>query len=155
MVIFIRLPFDKSALASPSARSSLVSLSARPPKAKRISIGGRMRCSSFRCRIGQNSIVGSTYVDGSAEFARPVPPCCVECHATYFQPISSSPSENHYNKDNIVLGISCERCHGPGMEHVQNHSAKSTNSTGKKPMPPLRLSRDRQIDVCAQCHGGG
>src|SRR6266480_1642418 len=32
------------------------------------------------------------YVDGSAEFDRPVPPCCVECHATYFQPISSSPS---------------------------------------------------------------
>jgi len=94
------------------------------------------------------------YVDGSADSDRPVPPRCVECHATYFQPISSSPSENHYNKDNIVLGISCERCHGPGMEHVQNHSAKSTNSTGEKPMPPLRLSRDRQIDVCAQCHGG-
>jgi hypothetical protein len=37
------------------------------------------------------------------------------------------------------------------MEHVQNHSA---NSIGKKPMPPLGLSRDRQIDVCAQCHGG-
>jgi hypothetical protein len=40
------------------------------------------------------------------------------------------------------------------MEHVQNHSAKSTDSTGKKPMPPIRLSRDRQIDGCAQCHGG-
>jgi hypothetical protein len=91
------------------------------------------------------------YVDGSADFDRPVPPRCLECHATYFRPITSSPSENHYNRDNIVLGISCERCHGPGMEHVQNHSA---NSIGKKPMPPLGLSRDRQIDVCAQCHGG-
>jgi len=94
------------------------------------------------------------YVDGSADFDRPVPPRCVECHATYFQPISSSPSANHYNKANIVLGISCERCHGPGMERVQNHLAKSANSNGKKPMPPLRLSRDRQIDVCGQCHGG-
>ena len=94
------------------------------------------------------------YVDGSADFDRPVPPRCLECHATLFQPMSSAPSENHYNRDNIVLGISCERCHGPGREHVQTHSANSADSTGKKPMPPLRLSRDRQIEVCAQCHGG-
>jgi Cytochrome c554 and c-prime len=91
------------------------------------------------------------YVDGSADFDRPVPPRCLECHATYSQPMTSLPSENHYNRASIVLGISCERCHGPGMEHVQNHSA---NSIGKKPMPPLGLSRERQIDVCAQCHGG-
>jgi hypothetical protein len=91
------------------------------------------------------------YVDGSADFDRPVPPRCLEFHATCFQPIPSSGPENHYNRDNIVLGISCERCHGPGMEHVQIHSA---NSIGKKPMPPIGLSRDRQIDVCAQCHGG-
>jgi hypothetical protein len=94
------------------------------------------------------------YVDGSADFDRPVPPRCLECHATYFQQTGSQPSGNYYNKDNFVLGISCERCHGPGSEHVKNHSAISANSSATKTMPPLRLSRDRQIDVCAQCHGG-
>jgi Cytochrome c554 and c-prime len=94
------------------------------------------------------------YVDGSADFDRPVLPRCLECHAAYFQPMTSAPSENRYAKDNFVLGISCERCHGPGAEHVENHSANSARSTGTKPMPPLRLSRDRQVDVCAQCHGG-
>jgi hypothetical protein len=94
------------------------------------------------------------YVDGSADFDRPVTPRCLECHATYFQQNGSLPSDNHFNKVNFVLGISCERCHGPGMEHVQNHSANSGSSIGKKPTPPLGLRRDRQIDVCAQCHGG-
>ena len=70
MVIFIRLPFDKSALASPSARSSLVSLSARPPKAKRISIGERIvrasgvvldRTQSLGQQPGISSIVSVQY----------------------------------------------------------------------------------------------
>jgi hypothetical protein len=94
------------------------------------------------------------YVDGSADFDRPVPPRCLECHATYFQQTGSQSSGNYYNKDNFVLGISCERCHGPGSQHVANHSANSANSGAAKTMPPLGLSRDRQIDVCAQCHGG-
>ncbi len=94
------------------------------------------------------------YVDGSADFDRPVLPRCLECHATYFQPMTAAPTENRYAKDNFVLGISCERCHGPGAEHVENHSAISASSIGTKPMPPLRLSRDKQVDVCAQCHGG-
>jgi cytochrome c554/c'-like protein len=94
------------------------------------------------------------YVDGSADFDRPVPPRCLECHATYFQEAGSQPSDNHYNKDGFVLGISCERCHGPGSEHVRNHSAISANSSTTKTMPPLALPRDRQVDVCAQCHGG-
>jgi len=93
------------------------------------------------------------YVDGSADFDRPVLPRCLECHTTYFQPITSSPAENHYNRDNVSLGISCERCHGPGTEHVKTRSI-SVSSVERTRMPPLGLNRERQIDVCAQCHGG-
>src|ERR1700722_933277 len=91
------------------------------------------------------------YVDGSADFDRPVPPRCLECHATYFQQSDSQAPGNYYNKDNFVLGIACERCHGPGSEHVKNHSANSAAGTTKT---TPGWSRDRQIDVCAQCHGG-
>ncbi len=94
------------------------------------------------------------YVDGSADFERPVTPRCMECHATYFQPISPLPSENHYNKDNFILGISCERCHGPGKEHLEFHRANANSPGTAKPLPPVKSTRDRQIDVCAQCHGG-
>ncbi len=94
------------------------------------------------------------YVDGSADFERPVLPRCLECHTTYFQPVTSAPTENRYKRDNLVLGITCERCHGPGREHVQLHSVSSTPPLPKKRMPPFGLSRERQLDVCAQCHGG-
>src|SRR5208282_1460792 len=80
-----------------------------------------------------------------------------ECHATYIQQNGSLPSDNHLNKETIVLGISCERCHGPGADHVQNHSVNSSNPANaprKNTMPPLTLSRDRQIHICAQCHSG-
>jgi Cytochrome c554 and c-prime len=94
------------------------------------------------------------YVDGSADFDRPVTSRCVECHATYFQKLTSTPLDNQYNKDNIVLGISCERCHGPGLSHIQNHAGKGANAGSLAPMPPSGLARDREIDICAQCHGG-
>ncbi len=85
------------------------------------------------------------YVDGSADFDRPVEPRCLECHATYVQPLTAALTENRYNRETFVLGISCERCHGPGNQHVASTQSK---------LPPLTLSRDRQIDICAQCHGG-
>ncbi len=94
------------------------------------------------------------YVDGSADFERPVLPRCLECHTTYFQPVTSATTENRYNRNNFVLGISCERCHGLGREHIQLHSVGSTTALPKKRMPPFGLSRERQLDVCAQCHGG-
>jgi hypothetical protein len=94
------------------------------------------------------------YVDGWADFDRPVTARCVECHATYFRKLTSAPPDNAYEKDNFVLGISCERCHGPGLTHIQNHSGKSGNAGSFAPMPPIGLARDREIDICAQCHGG-
>lgn len=94
------------------------------------------------------------YVDGSADFDRPITPRCLECHATYFQGLEPSPSNNRYNKTNFVLGISCERCHGAGGSHVKSHAANSSGSGNGQTMAPLGLPRERQIDVCAQCHGG-
>jgi hypothetical protein len=93
------------------------------------------------------------YIDGSADFDRPVTPRCLECHATFFESLASSPSSNRYNKQNFVLGISCERCHGPSGMHLDSVSKASAN-VSPNPLPPLGLARDRQIDICAQCHGG-
>jgi Cytochrome c554 and c-prime len=94
------------------------------------------------------------YVDGSADFDRPITPRCVECHGTYIQALDTSLTSNRYNKSNFVLGISCERCHGAGGEHVKSHAATASDSRNGKPMQPLGSTRERQIDVCAQCHGG-
>jgi hypothetical protein len=103
------------------------------------------------------------YVDGTADFNRGINPRCLECHSTYFQTVESPRPGFHYDRTNFVLGISCERCHGAGAEHMRQHSAGAaagvngvgeTNSVTVAKMPPVGIERDRQIDVCAQCHGG-
>ena len=96
------------------------------------------------------------YAEGIANFDRPIFPRCLSCHATYFQSIPSEKGENYYKKTGFVLGISCERCHGPGRAHVQYEQSKlaAVSSATGSIVNPASLPRDRQIDVCAQCHGG-
>ena len=92
--------------------------------------------------------------DGLADFNRPVVPRCLECHATYAEAIAGSPPPNHYDRSSVTLGIACERCHGPGRDHVARHRAEAAESTGPVIVNPSKLLRDRQVEVCAQCHGG-
>jgi hypothetical protein len=66
------------------------------------------------------------FIDGTADFERPIVPRCLECHATYFAPVSSATAGNVYRKNGYVLGISCarcQRCHGAGREHVERERA--------------------------------
>lgn len=91
------------------------------------------------------------YRDGTADFDRRVPPRCLECHATYFH--SLPPPANRYNKTDFMLGIACERCHGLAAAHVAR-AQKSLSSPGEVIANPAKLSRDRQLDLCAVCHAG-
>jgi len=94
------------------------------------------------------------YEDGDLNFGRPVPPRCLECHASYFESVSESGNGNRYNKANYVLGISCARCHGPGEEHAADQISKAAKSSGQAIINPAKLSRARQVEACALCHGG-
>ncbi len=94
------------------------------------------------------------YLDGDADFDRPVIPRCVECHASYFKSVTPSRAMDRYDRTDFVLGISCERCHGPGQEHASLHSSQAGATAGEAIANPAKFSRDRQIDVCGQCHGG-
>lgn len=106
---------------------------------------------------GHQWINSPGYENGTADFSRPVNPGCLECHVTYIRPLSSSPLTNHYDKQSLVIGISCESCHGPGASHVSKKRA-DPSTTEKSPdqeiLNPARFSRDRQVDLCAQCHNG-
>ena len=94
------------------------------------------------------------YVDGTANFERPIAPRCLECHASSFE--SRAPPESRYNPSGLALGISCEKCHGDGGEHVRRYRAASPPSSRSDSaiVNPARLPRDRQIDGCALCHAG-
>ena len=94
------------------------------------------------------------YTDGTANFDRPIPGRCLECHASSFE--SHAPPVNAYRKDSLVLGLSCEKCHGPGGEHVARYQSKSppTSPAEAAIVNPARLSRERQMDLCTLCHAG-
>lgn len=94
------------------------------------------------------------YIDGAADFERPIVPRCLECHSSSFE--NRPPPENRYNAASLVLGVSCERCHGPGSEHVARFRSASPPKTPTEfaVVNPARLSRARQLEVCALCHNG-
>jgi cytochrome c553 len=100
-------------------------------------------------------VMSPGYNDGGIHFNRPVFPRCLECHATAFQ--TAGPPANRYVRDSLVLGIGCERCHGPGAEHVAREKGMHPPAAGSRDIAivnPARLTRDREMDVCGLCHAG-
>ena len=100
---------------------------------------------------GNRWINSPGYIDGDAAYARPVKPRCMECHVTYFD-FREMP--NHYTVDSIILGISCERCHGPGKDHIQYHETHPDEKQAKFVTVPSDFPREQQLDICGQCHNG-
>ena len=76
---------------------------------------------------------------------------CMTCHNGI--PDYTPFTQNHYRR--IPLGITCERCHGPGSVHVEERLAGMELPEGVRDttiVNPASLSRARQLDVCQQCH---
>jgi Cytochrome c554 and c-prime len=95
---------------------------------------------------GKQWINSPGYKDQTANFSRPIYPRCLECHATAIEPRTQDALSNHYDRASLVVGISCETCHGAGSAHATSPSKAMLN--------PATFSRDRQVDLCALCHGG-
>ena len=94
------------------------------------------------------------YGDRFVDFSRPVLPRCLECHASFFEPVANPNSPNRYRKSGYVLGISCERCHGPGAQHMAANAVAGVKPADQAIVNPAKLTRERQLDLCALCHGG-
>jgi hypothetical protein len=92
------------------------------------------------------------YGDRTLDFSRPVLPRCLECHASSFQPDTNV--ANRYQRTDFVLGVSCERCHGPGAQHIALNSDPNAKPAQQAIVNPAKLSRERQMDLCGLCHGG-
>jgi hypothetical protein len=93
------------------------------------------------------------YIDGTADFERPIAPRCLECHASSFE---ERRPPNFYRRESLVVGISCEKCHGRATEHIARYqSATPPLVTSESAIiNPAKLPRDRQMDVCGVCHAG-
>jgi hypothetical protein len=94
------------------------------------------------------------YIDGRPNFDRPIPPRCLECHATSFASAPGANFINAYERSGITLGIRCETCHGSGQTHVRHERSPLRAILPTAIVNPARLPRARQLDGCALCHGG-
>ena len=88
--------------------------------------------------------------DGEAFFERPIIPRCLECHSTYFQSLQHD--KNIHGKGAFMLGISCERCHGPGAAHASFQLQSGAADEARYIVHPGGLEAQQLIDLCAQCH---
>lgn len=92
------------------------------------------------------------YPDGQIDFSRLIVPRCLECHTTSFT-LARDRRVVRYGRD-YALGITCEKCHGAGEEHVAYHASHPGETRGRYIVNPARFSRDRKVDNCALCHSG-
>jgi hypothetical protein len=91
-----------------------------------------------------------------ADFNRSITVRCLECHSTYFQETTNKDSKaDEFAKTNFILGVECERCHGPGLEHISFHEKNPAERTGHAIFNPAKGTRQQSLDLCRFCHGGG
>ena len=85
-------------------------------------------------------------------FSRTIGLQCLECHNSENKFVPES-----VNKfTSVGLGMSCEKCHGPGEAHIKlmlSGSKESLkNSIDYSIVNPAKLPIQLQFDVCRQCH---
>lgn len=83
-------------------------------------------------------------------FGREIDSMCLYCHAGRVEAIAGAGLRLKV----VEMAIGCERCHGPGALHVQERNAQlAVEGDIDDSIVNLRhLPRDRQEDVCSQCH---
>jgi predicted CXXCH cytochrome family protein len=68
---------------------------------------------------------------------------CAGCHQTGLE---FKKVEGGFEASYSEISIGCEKCHGPGSEHVKSPQAK------RKIINPRSLEYEQGMDVCSQCH---
>ncbi|MES1257155.1 MAG: tetratricopeptide repeat protein [Acidobacteriota bacterium] len=81
---------------------------------------------------------------------------CMFCHNAYprIPAGHSEPGSEPVFAGALPEGIDCQRCHGPGASHVRTARTAGARSADirRAIVNPARLSQDRQMEVCYQCH---
>ena len=72
---------------------------------------------------------------------------CMFCHDGYpnIPAANQAPGSEPVFLGELPEGIDCQRCHGPGGEHVRTAGRVSM-------VNPAKLSPERRMEVCMQCH---
>ena len=94
------------------------------------------------------------------DFGRKITRQCMFCHNAYpdIEPSADQFGKPHRFPKTLPQGIGCQRCHGPGSEHIRisneedEESAKGLKMIRNSIVNSARLDSQLQDDVCNQCH---
>ena len=82
---------------------------------------------------------------GAAEITR-----CFGCHTT------ASTISERFDEQNLMLGVTCEACHGAGARHVASAQASALAGVADEApgaiFNPARLGPADSVDFCGACH---
>jgi hypothetical protein len=84
---------------------------------------------------------------------------CLGCHLSYAKPQKPLLPDffiraEGFEKNSLVYSVDCERCHGPGAEHVKFQTENPNEKTAKFIATFKSLTREQKINMCAVCHSG-
>ncbi len=88
------------------------------------------------------------------DFRREVPHECISCHTAYpeIEPGGDRVGSAPLFPGKIPDGIDCQRCHGPGRDHIEAVRGGDKKRIRETIVNPARLSPSLQLDLCMQCH---
>lgn len=72
----------------------------------------------------------------------PALPSCMDCHVSGIRPPIEGTENRYASPLFLYAGVTCERCHGAGSNHVVGGAAVN----------PVKLTPERRDQVCMQCH---
>lgn len=81
---------------------------------------------------------------------------CMFCHNAYPE-IEPNARDGHWRTQTLPVslpeGLGCQRCHGPGAEHVRRALANADDASLRAAIVnPARLDAAHRKDVCYECH---
>jgi hypothetical protein len=96
---------------------------------------------------GQSRSVPATLESAAG---RAIPPneagLCFGCHTT------ASTTKNLFDPSASYPGVTCEACHGPGVQHIAAARAKTEKRGSGLIFNPAQLARVDSVDFCGACH---
>lgn len=91
---------------------------------------------------------------GLPKFNRVIPGRCLECHGSYARVQVDETQQERIDRNSILYGIDCERCHGPAAAHVQFQREHPEATNAHFIYTKSQLTRQQSLDACALCHSG-
>lgn len=98
------------------------------------------------------------FPNSTVYYGREIVSRCFECHGSFAQTKQVQSGAlavvQQYDKNALLYGIDCQRCHGPAAQHVVFHTDHPDDKKPKFITPYNALTRQQKLDMCSICHSG-